>query len=215
MKKTIVLAALIVTSFTLSAQTLIPKVGFGITNMAVSEGEKNQSRLGLILGGAVDYEFKDNLSFQGELLFIQKGSKFSESEDDFSFDSKTRLNYLEIPLLVKAKFGEDDLKFYGNAGISLSFALGGSTETTMTGEDFDGDKVTETENEKIKFGNGEDQMKGMDFGLQIGGGVVISEKIVVDLRYGIGLSNLYNDSGDYTEKNRAFQITVGMPLSIF
>ena len=46
-----------------------------------------------------------------------------------------------------------------------------------------------------------------DFGLQFGAGVNI-KNFVIDVRYGLGLSNLSNDSS-VSAKNRAIGITVG------
>jgi len=57
----------------------------------------------------------------------------------------------------------------------------------------------------------EDQFEKMETALLIGGGVHVS-KFRVDLRYGIGLSNIIKDSasdGFLTGKNKVFSILVG------
>jgi hypothetical protein len=213
MRKIVLLMALIVLSFTIRAQTVIPKIGFTLAKIAASEdgdGE-NKSKLGLMLGAAVEIPFKDNFSFQPELLFIQKGGKYTYSEDDESSETKETINYLEIPVLFKATFGEAT-KFYANAGPSFGFAIGGKYKYE---ESFDGD--TESDSGKLKFGSGEeDDYKGLDFGFQLGGGVLIADKYIIDLRYGLGLSNISNaEDGDFKLKNRVLQITFGMPLNLF
>jgi hypothetical protein len=58
-------------------------------------------------------------------------------------------------------------------------------------------------------GNLEDQVEKMETTLVIGGGVHVS-RFRVDLRYGVGLSNISKDSGSEKVKNRVFSILVGI-----
>jgi hypothetical protein len=206
MKKIYVISALVLMiTLSASAQTLIPKIGFAVAKARPSDGDIDaKARLGLMIGAALDYPIKDNFSIQGELLFIGKGVKYSEGD----FEYKERITYLELPVLFKASFESGDMKFYGNAGPSFSFALGGNYKA-----DFDGD----TDSGKLNFGSTEDDdYKGFDLGFQLGGGVVLMEKYQIDLRYGLGLSNISPvTDGGFNIKNRTFQISFGMPLNIF
>jgi hypothetical protein len=205
MKKVYLLGALLVLSLCVSAQTVIPKIGFALAKIKPSEDADGlKSKLGLTIGAAVDYPLMDNFSLQGELLFVRKGVKFDGSD----FDGKHAITYLEIPVLFKASFDVNGMKVYGNAGPSLSFALGGKYEFSGGGD---------SESGSLKFGSDEESdYKGMDFGFQIGGGIVLMEKYQIDLRYGLGLSNISPvTDGGYTEKNRTLQITFGMPLNLF
>jgi hypothetical protein len=57
-----------------------------------------------------------------------------------------------------------------------------------------------------------------DLGIQIGGGVTLFQKIIVDACYGYGLSNLDDaNMWGYQEKrrNRTFQLTLGVPLLMY
>ena len=205
MKKIYLLGALMAFSLGMSAQTIIPKIGFALAKVKPSaDADGLKSKLGLTMGVAVDYPLMNNFSLQGELLFVRKGVKFDAGD----FEGKNAITYLEIPVLFKASFDVNGMKVYGNAGPSLSFALGGKYDVS-----FDGD----SESGSLKFGSDEDSdYKPMDFGFQLGGGIVFMEKYQIDLRYGLGLSNISPDTeGGYTEKNRTLQITFGMPLNIF
>ena len=55
----------------------------------------------------------------------------------------------------------------------------------------------------------------LDIGVQLGGGVKVGP-IIIDLRYGLGLTNLMDEpdgfSGDWLNQNRSFQLTVGYPI---
>lgn len=93
-------------------------------------------------------------------------------------DVKFSLNYLVLPVMVKYSFGNINLQ----AGPQFGFLL--SAES-------DGDDI-------------KDNMKTMDLGLNIGAGYQM-DKIGVDLRYSIGLSNV-SDMEDTDVKNRGIQL---------
>lgn len=205
MKKIYVLGALLVLSLSVSAQTIIPKIGFALAKIKPSEdADIAKSKLGLVIGVAADYPIKDNISAQAELLFVRKGVKYSFGD----VDAKEAISYIEIPLLFKYSYDLDGMKVYGNAGPSLSFAVGGKYDYTEDGD---------SESGSLKFGSDEDSdYKPLDIGFQIGGGIVFMEKYQIDLRYGLGLSNISPETdGNFTLKNRTFQITFGMPLNLF
>ncbi len=82
-------------------------------------------------------------------------------------------------------------------------------------------------NGNVKFGKEPDNYSGddlyidngLDFGLQLGAGYKIANLIVVDVRYGLGLSNFIdkdsaNGIDDNKSKNRSFQFTVGFPIKL-
>jgi len=69
---------------------------------------------------------------------------------------------------------------------------------------------------KVKFGDGDDDgivyfSNQIDFGVQFGGGVLIAGKVMVDVRYGLGLTKF---TDDVKAKNGGFQFTVGVPISL-
>jgi hypothetical protein len=206
-KKILLLGILAIASFTAFAQlTVIPKAGLSVSRIKASEDDTGNSRPGFVLGAGLAYSLEGMnlpITIQPELLLAQKGVNTSDED----FESKTSISYLEIPVLIKYHFGADG-RFYVNAGPSLSFAMGGKVKYSGDGE---------SGSEKIKFGTEEeDHMKGSDLGFQIGGGILLNKKFIIDLRYGLGLSNIANteDDSNYTEKNRSLQITVGIPLNL-
>ncbi|HEY9046616.1 MAG TPA: outer membrane beta-barrel protein [Ohtaekwangia sp.] len=93
-------------------------------------------------------------------------------------------------------------------GPSVAYGLGGKYKYE------EGSQKIET---KVKFGNGnssnDDLYLGnkIDFGVQFGGGVLIAGKVMVDVRYGLGLTNITDGSN---AKNGGFQFTVGVPISL-
>ena len=83
----------------------------------------------------------NGLSFQPELAFSQKGFSIRQDADAelFGFDlpigvrANSRFDYLEIPLLLKGKFGNEKVKGFVMAGPALGYATGGNLRTRSTG----------------------------------------------------------------------------------
>ena len=195
-------------AFTANAQLkFIPKVGISIANVALKSGSITitpDSKIGLQFGGALEIGVSDMFSIQPELLFIQKGYKL----EDKGVTETRSLNYLEIPILAKVQFGTDQIKFHVNAGPSLGIIISGADKEEGGGKP--------TISRDLTIGSTEnDDIQRTDFGLQFGGGITFSN-FVLDLRYGLGLSNIANSpSGfDFTAKNRAIGITVGYVVAL-
>jgi hypothetical protein len=216
-------------------QTIIPKAGISISNVSTSSIEsgfisiKPKSTIGFTGGIGINFPINDKFSVQPELLFTQKGSRIKQetsfsifgSSAFFKADAKATISYLEIPVLAKVTFG-DDLKYYINAGPSVSIGLGGKYSYEFTVSDGSNPPETEKDSGSIKFGESSDPdqsigyiKKRVDIGIQIGGGVIIAQKLIIDLRYGMGFTNINSDSSDSGKaQNRSFQITVGMPIKL-
>jgi len=222
MKKLVLLAfSLCVTFITYAQTTIIPKIGISLANVEGSSdligGFDTKSKIGLVLGAAVEFNISDKVSFQPELLFHQKGYSIDESEGSASYTEKNTLNYIELPVLLKLKFSD----LYLNVGPSIGFGIGGKYEYEYSEPGF-----SDNGSGKIKFGeepsnySGDDSYvdNAMDFGLQFGIGYKIAGKVLIDVRYGLGLSNLMdkdtaNGIDDNKSQNRSFQFTLGYPIS--
>lgn len=224
------------------AQTIIPKVGvtFGSTNAefvntggVVTDGVDISSNTGFTVGAAYEIPVGElgggKLSIQPELAFIQKGFQadasgelFLEPETGFEFtvEQSYKLNYIEVPVLVKLEFGSGNARFAPYLGPSIALGLGGKVDGAVKIDD--GTDIYEVDIDgDIKFGDapenpGDDDFdvyldNRLDFGLQVGVGVTLFEKVVVDLRYGLGLTDLADDEDS---ANRVLQFTVGVPLSL-
>lgn len=199
MKRLVFTGAFIMIACCAFSQTIIPKAGVTLSKFGGSDIEDAKFNLGFTLGVGFNFPIGEGaFSLQPELNFIQKGAKYEEGD----YSEKLKLNYLEIPILAKATFGEVT-KFYVNVGPSLGYGLNGKVKVKEGSleEDFD-----------VNFGDEVDEIeKRMDVGLQLGAGVIIAEKIMIDLRYGLGLTSLNEES---KVKNNVLQFTVGVPLSI-
>jgi len=163
-------------------------VGLNSANLKIDpeEAVKPDSRTGFVAGLSFNVPVQDIFSVELDALFAQKGAKFSEGGDIF----KVKLNYVDIPVL-----GRVNLPGSGPVGVHL---LVGPSFNFKVSEKFDPDE-----------GSVEDQVKKMETTLVIGGGVHVS-RFRIDLRYGLGLSNIEKDSGSDKVTNRVFSILVGI-----
>ncbi len=173
----------------------------------VTEGQKMSA--GLLISVPLELGVSNMFAVQIEPSFIQKGTKLdlNETAGGTSYSAKGRLtvNYLELPVLAKLKFGKSETRFHALFGPSLGYAASGRSKGTST---ING-KTTEY-NEKVTFGK--DDYPRLDFALNAGIGVGFGA-FGFDVRYALGLKNLSEDN-DSKLHNDGLQLALSymMPL---
>ncbi len=211
--KRIILSMAFLIAFCLYANAqsfIIPKGGVVFSNMNTTDLGV-EGRTGFVggLGLSIPITADNFLAVQPELLYIQKGAKFSANTSGATRLGDTYLNYAELPVLLKVSFGGDVFRAYVNAGPSVAYALSGKTNQ--------GPNVVD-----VSFGDGADVTfnNRIDFGAQFGGGIGFKAgpgDILLDLRYGLGFSNLLNQpvAGTDTEaQNRVYALTLGYAIPL-
>ena len=133
MKKVVVLTVLAVLGLTnVNAQ----KINFGIKgglNIAQVKGLDAQGSDRITdynFGFQVEMPISEKFSFQPELLYTTKGFSVNEGINvnlggfpiPAGVTANTKINYLEMPLLAKYKFGSEGLRFNITAGPVVSYA---------------------------------------------------------------------------------------------
>lgn len=165
-------------------------VNFDVEDTSVSiEGD---SRTGLVAGLYFNMPIQDMFSVEVDALFSQKGTEFTARESGFVDTAKIKLNYVDIPVLARINLG-------GSAPVGLHLLVGPSFNFKVS-EKFDPDED-----------DPEDSIERMETALVVGGGVHLGV-FRVDLRYGVGLTNIVKDSaseGFFTGKSKVFSILVG------
>ncbi len=113
------------TTMLYSQITFTPKAGASLSHMSLPSDfadpdEDYGSKIGLIIGVAVEIPIMGELlSVQPELLFHQKGFKYKWKSGGEMEEYNYTLNYIELPILAKVKFG----KFYAVAGPSFGYGI--------------------------------------------------------------------------------------------
>jgi hypothetical protein len=193
---------------------LIPRAGITVSNISFGFSDAPESTTGFMAGLGYELELSNHFLLGAEINFIQKGAKWEYDQgENFSL----KLNYLEIPILGKYKMGPEKIKFQFSLGPSISYGLGGSYEAKISGS------TTKT---NVAFGPAayefgtsyfQNVNNTLDLGVQGGIGVRLNEKIIIETRYGLGLTNLYSKEVNFdgrNAKNRSLQFSVGVPLKL-
>lgn len=189
------------------------KVGLNLANIGGSDakdnfmGESPSNKMGFAAGAYILYPMNESITMRVEALYSQKGAK-AEGTEDFSYygysgsiDYKIEatITYIEIPILFQY-----DIQSSGNmkpcvfAGPYLAMKMGAKLKVTV--ED-------DTETDDIE------DVKGMDYGIIVGVGAKLTEKISVDARYSMGLTSIDDSDEDFDLKNKVIAITAGYALN--
>lgn len=195
-------------------QRLGVKAGLNLSEMCVKDNSKNYSedftlRPGYNVGLFAELPMTDMLRFETGLNLNSKGYNFEGplviNDRTFIVKEKVHLNYLDLPLNVKAYHMGDNLDVYGAAGVYLGMGLSGKMDREVN---VDGDMISE--DRRIDFGSSDnDDLKRFDFGINLGAGIEISD-FVLGANYGIGLVNVLPNSVNGSKAtNRVLSISVG------
>ena len=225
MKKTMLSLSLVLgLSITAFAQNVKYGVKAGLTFPKIAASGNQVDELpdnakanpSFFFGGYADIAVSSQFSVQPGISLIGKGSKFEETESGveegiaYSGTAKFTLStmYVEIPvnLVGKVPAGPGDL-FFG-AGPYLGYAVSGKSKTKVS-LNIGGNQMSESEEEDVEFGSNEDQMKRIEYGVNFLGGYQLKNGLNFNVGYGLGLSNLANNSGDGKISNRLFCVGVG------
>jgi hypothetical protein len=187
----------------ISAQAQVkfgPRIGANFSTMTLKYSGLSIDPNSLVgINGGVQAEISlGSFAIQPAFLFAMKGSKYDISSADVSM--KIAPSYIEVPVNIVYKIGAGPLHVLLLAGPYVSYGIGGKYKYTSGSESYE---------ESIKFGSGDDDdMKPLDAGINLGGGVEISH-FQVQAQYGLGLINLApTTENDAEQKNRVFSLSL-------
>jgi hypothetical protein len=174
MKKLLLLGAMLVCGMVAKAQfVLTPQVG--ATLATITDTDDSKMKVGLVAGANLEYPITEAFSLSGGLLYTMQGSAFKDADD------KTKLDYLNIPILAQYQL-MDGLKI--KAGVQPGFLM------SAKAGDVD-----------IKDG-----CETFDLAIPVGLSYEISD-FVIDARYNFGTSKIYK--GGAKCKNSVIMVTLG------
>ncbi len=169
---------------------------------------------GFTAGIMAEIPILNGFSFRPELNFIQKGFQIKETFDvsvlgidlPIGGSARTRLNYIEIPLLMKYSVGTDQAKFYAIAGPSIAYAANAELRPRATFIlDFNLPHIP------INLDNDIYNRWEVSGVLGLGGEVKAGHgKIFMDGRYNLGFTSMLdNPVINLDIKNQGFNISAG------
>ncbi|HEX5154259.1 MAG TPA: porin family protein [Parafilimonas sp.] len=167
--------------FLLNAQKISYEISAGISSACytVNTGsdELSEFKTGFAGGFAVNFKTGKYWAIQPGLSYVQKGGM----EKDFSYGVEyyTTLNYLELP--VNVTYSKRD-RFFLGFGPYAAYGLSGKIKAK--GMD---------EGAKIKFGNGADELKPFEAGVNLLIGYRLPNRMSFSLNIATSASNISND----------------------
>ena len=155
---------------------------------------------GYSIGGLVEFGVHNPWSLVLEPSYVKNGAEFKD------FDGKVNLSYLQLPVLVKAKFGSPDLHLFIFAGPNFGLNL------DATGS--------------AKFGalsttwNAKDDIKNMDIAGDVGAGVSVklmpNVHASIDARYTYGFTNIIESNSNSLDSwnSRDIKLLAGLTFHL-
>ncbi|PSG88574.1 porin family protein [Aurantibacter aestuarii] len=215
MKKLLLSAAVALMAITANAQdsgmTFGAKAGLNVATIG-GDVEDASSRISFHVGGYAEFMVSDKFSVQPELVYSSQGTQeeYKESFEsngvvfDGEYEDKLKLDYINLPVMAKFYVTEG---FSLEAGPQVGFLIGANVESEGTESvTFGGSTETESFSEEVDV---KDSFKGIDFAVGVGAGYKLDGGLNFAVRYNLGLSNIYEDSGDFKAQNNVFQFSVG------
>lgn len=189
-------------SLGLRAGSTLTKAHFDQENLLPNSPDYFWGTTAGIVGEVCVVEF---FALQTEVGVVQKGYKMSHPFLNGNKTVTTHFDYLEIPLLLKMKYGSETVKGYVMAGPYYAYALSGKTK--LAGE----------QSNKIDFDQA--NIKRSDWGGVFGVGIGTAlgpGTLFLDGRYELGFTNL-DDQPEITNTgwySRGFNIGLGYMVAI-
>jgi len=218
-KYTLVLFALLTSTVTFGQIGVGAKAGLSSSDAqaelyidAVNKAPKSYTSF--LVGAFAEIPINKNFSFQPELQFIKRGFTVNEGTSFNVFDldipigakATTSINYIEAPLLAKAKIGNGLTNFYALAGPSIGYATSAKIQPKVT-------LLLDFNLPEVNIDLSNDMYNRTELAGVIGAGVehnIQTGKLFADLRYNHSFTNIINDPiVDLSVKNSGVQIAMG------
>jgi hypothetical protein len=180
------------------------KGGFSLANLTFKPELTDSplsNKAGAVGGISLNVGIASFFSLQPEVLYVQKGTKGSDTVEGVEITGKYEVDYVEVPLLLNFSFAKEGSSFVPSilAGPYAGFNARAKMKMSSGGESY---------SEDFK-----DYVKDIDFGLAFGVGLgmkVGSGKIVLDVRYDLGLTNIGEDMQEgQSVKNKTWLFMLG------
>jgi Outer membrane protein beta-barrel domain len=172
------------------------KAGVNVSTLKLDpdEGEDAySSQLGLIAGGFALRRLTGRLDLEPEGLFSMKGG----SADVGSVDAKVRLDYVDVPVLLRYRIkGSDRRGIHAFGGPSFNFLVRARTISDLGGTKIEQDVTDDVERFEL----------GVVGGVSVGFG-----RLMVEGRYTHGISDTDKDTDDELKiRNRMVSVLGGI-----
>lgn len=151
------------------------KGGVNFSNIYAEDVDDNNVLTSFNAGVYGSYPISDMLAIQTEILYSRKGAELKYDNAFTSGSTKFKLNYIEVPVLLKVNVTEN---FSVHAGPYFAYLIDAQVENNAKGQAFD-----------FKDNYSNDDFNKFDAGLSAGVGFDF-DKFGLGARYNYGLSTI-------------------------
>lgn len=206
MKKSTSIQAVTISAFLLllnfsqtQAQNSHVAILMNMVHSRLNYGDKNSSLQdyrkpvrGLQAGLSWQAGVTEHFSVVTEAYFVNKGGRLKSGNPLDGIGTTLKLSTMEVPILARVHAG----RFYFNAGPYTNYIFSGKITSKEESE------------QSISLGDGQEDFKRFEAGMQTGGGVqfrIKKTKMALDIRYTHGMTSISRTDDLY---NRTINITV-------
>lgn len=169
---------------------------FGGADRDIESEAPPETRYGMAVGGFLTFALGPNLALQPEVLYVMKGAEFDFGDDKASL----KFAYLDVPVLIKYRFATT-----GSTRPSLFAGPVGSIKLKA--------RYRQVENGIEMEQDYSEYVKGLDFGLTMGGGLDIAmtgSTLTLDVRYTFALTEWPDVSEGGSVTNNGWLVMAGV-----
>lgn len=215
--------ALLLLCFGYSASSQVPirlgvVAGINYAKDYLSNEQSNfGTRIGFISGGLIEVEVSDNLYIQVEPRYTQSGriegyffvGGVAEPTIVGTGDRVFKLDYLQIPLLLKTNLSKTRLRPFVFAGPNIGYLISGKAEW----EGYDVRQVGMDPSLDVK-----NEYESLDISFDLGAGleyqISADMAVLADVRYSAGLNKINNDNSGISIRSGGIQVLAGILYGI-
>jgi hypothetical protein len=173
--------------------------------------EDQRALWAISLGLSLRFDINPVIGFQPELLYTRKGARWESSDTwedywgesySYSYSNVQTFDYIELPLLFRVT------PVVGSR-VTPNLCIGPAPAFLLSGRYSSRSQDTYG---TYRDSGALDYLQEMDLGMVIGGGIDIRAgkgTVTGEIRYNLGLINVFKDCGDSSIKHRTLSLLVG------
>ena len=179
-----------------------PRIGMNVSNFYTDSANLyNQFKVSFMGGASINFSFNRNLAVQTEINYSPKGGKHRFHTDTSSIRAAYNLTYLDVPLLVEIKGGEDDNTVFFQIGAQKSFLLNAK---------YSEEKTNGTVSYSLSNSDADSLgAPASDFDLVAGFGIISIYGWCFTLRAAFGMADIPDYYNKIINHNMVFQASLG------
>lgn len=169
------------------------KGGINMANLAfdpeLPESMESSTLMGLAFGGVLGFNLSPAASLDMEVMYLQKGASWEETDGDCTGETDIKLAYIALSPMLRFKIHSESLTPYFMAGGEIGMLMSANAEGTWECDGESGETDVDVK----------DSYKDIDFGVSFGAGVEFpmgNSALFVEARYAMGLSDIGEDADD-------------------